>query len=589
MELPKHPFVSLNQAVRNIANKYIASSWQRTLFLFFCKLWLTILAPEKAEQRIRNCFKSGQDGYLLTCRRSNALFYPEVSASFLLDTPEALPAKQATKLIVMALKFRERALNDTLEAEYEGDKPLDMRRYRYLFSRFTASELNNGKQVLKVTDSTPANHIIIAIDGLYYKLDVLQDDKIMAAAELYQQLSALIGAATAQLDTIDSPRFPFGLLTVVQNNKSAFLLSKLNDVSMEAINNALFFLAIDIHDSPKTLEEFGRVIHIKNFHNRDYRRSMQIVVTGNGKAGIIIDTTAGIGGTLSAHFASELAKDADFSEKELTDPVQPPLQERFLRLDFNTDALSLHELHVESFIKKVKAQSYDNSRNTVYRIASIGKKDFTNYDISADGVFHAALHLAFQRYFGKVPSVGNFINLRSVQHGDIFRYCSTTAEMIDFANDPNLENLKNAVRVHNELIKNIKSGADYFYQCFMTLGTMYHRHELSLASIAIFFLILQIFIKDFKRRFVNPDIWASHIPEFSGLAFSGRPGVKLDFLWKPSMAGHYMLFDNYTMICFLSNSGSKSYYGKERQFAAALRQCLHEIKAMISDGACHTC
>ena len=477
-------------------------------------------------------------------------------------------------------------LNHQIEPDFEGKKPLDMGRYNFLFSRLLVTSLKNGSVVHEIVDVPASDYIIVAVDSIYYRLQVICDQQVLTTAELHQQLIALMNDARAQLAQIESDRFPFGLLTTIHNKQTIALLDELRSKSqstMEQLDNALFLVAIDVHDRPQSWEKIGRTIHRQNFHNRDFRRSMQIIVAGNGQAGITGDPNAGIGGGFVAKFLDELAKDCQALESALQEPVAPK-ENLFQRLRFDSadsaDSPARQE-KLAALNKQVYSQFYDDDCNTIFRIDNLGKKEFGKLKVSADAAIHAALHLAFKRCFNRIPDIGNFIGLRSVQHGEIYRYNSTTPQMKQFATETSAAALSAALEEHKVLIKRIKQADDELYQCQMLLVTLYFRYEISTLGCIALLILLSLFVSNFNRRFVNQDMWVSHIPEFPGVALTGRPGVKLAFLQKPCFAGHYMIFDHHTMICFVTNPGRPSHYGHEARFAAALRDALTEVHSIL--------
>lgn len=540
------------------------------------------------EKRIGDCFERGDNGYWTTYRRYSSIYCPEFSTTCILDDQsnalaEEDPLRKASKLIKGALRFRERVLTHQIEPDFEGKKPLDMGRYNFLFSRLLVTSLKNGSVVHEIVDVPASDHIIVAIDSVYYRLQVICNQQVLTTAELHQQLTALMHDARAQLAQIESDRFPFGLLTTIHDKQTIALLDELKSKSqptMEQLDNALFLVAIDIHDRPQSWEKIGRTIHRQNFHNRDFRRSMQIIVAGNGQAGITGDPNAGIGGGFVAKFLDELAKDCRALEGELQEPVAPK-ENLFQRLRFDFADSPARREKLAALNKQVYSQFYDDDCNTVFRIDNLGKKEFGQLKVSADAAIHAALHLAFKRCFDRVPDIGNFIGLRSVQHGEIYRYNSTTPQMKQFATETSAAALAAALQEHKVLIKRIKQADDELYQCQMLLVTLYFRYEISTLGCIALLIVLSLFISNFNRRFVNQDMWVSHIPEFPGVALTGRPGVKLAFLQKPCFAGHYMIFDHHTMICFVTNPGRPSHYGHEARFAAALRDALTEVHSIL--------
>lgn len=589
--LPKHPFIPFLESIETIASLYIPSSFRKKLFLFFGKLWFVLFGISKLENRIRDCFARGENGHDAKYRRFPSIYCPEFSATLLLNSEsDEDPVQKASRIIVGALRFRERVLGNQLEPDRESGKPLDMERYRFFFSRLLISSVKKGSLVNETVDVPATDYIIVAIDGIFYKLQVLADQKIIPLSEVHEQLGHLIEDAKIQLAKPDPHRLPFGLFTVFHNKKSTILLDKLMNKSpgeLALINNSLFFIAIDINERPATLEKLSRTIHRHNFNSRDYRRSMQIVVTGNGQAGVIGDPSAGIGGGFVARFLDELKNECQGLVGEAL--AAPPRSGKplYQRLALSSDQLPRYQAQVAALRRQAELPLYADDHDTVFRLDGVGKKDFARFAVSTDGVFHAGLHLAFRRCFGKTPNIGNFIGLRSIQHGEIYRYNSSTTEMTNFAAAPTAETLSAALQAHKDLIKKTKQGTDVFYQNQMLLVTLYFRYEIGTFCFLSLLILLSLFIPNYTRRVMNQDMWVSHIPEYPGISLTGRPGVKLAFLKPPSFGGHYMIFDHHTMICFVSNPGHPSYYGQEPKFASALKEALTEILHILARQSGH--
>lgn len=584
--LPKHPFIPFLELTETIANLHIPSSLRRKLFLFISKLWFVLFGIAKLENRIRDCFARGENGHEAKYRRFPSMYCPEFSATLILNSEsDEDPVAKASRIIVGALRFRERVLGNQLEPDREGGKPLDMDRYRFFYSRLLISSVKSGALVNEMVDVPETDYIIVAVDGIFYKLRVLSDQKIIPIGEIHEQLGQIIEDAKSQLAKPDPHRLPFGLFTVFHNKKSTVLLEKLlgkSSQDLDVINNSLFFIAIDINERPATLEKLSRLIHRQNFASRDYRRSMQIVVAGNGQAGVIGDPSAGIGGGFVARFLDELKKECQGLAGEALTASARSGERLYQRIALSSDQLPRYQGQISALRKQIESQLYADDHDTVFRLDGIGKSDFSRFKVSLDGVFHAGLHLAFRRCFGKTPNIGNFIGLRSIQHGEIFRYNSSTTEMTSFAAAPTAETLTAALQAHKDLIKKTKQGTDAFYQSQMLLVTLYFRYEIGTFCFVSLLILLSLFIPNYIRRIMNQDMWVSHIPEYPGISLTGRPGVKLAFLKPPSLGGHYMIFDHHTMICFVSNPGHPSYYGQEPKFASALKDALTEILHILA-------
>src|SRR5690606_4683347 len=126
------------------------------------------------------------------------------------------------------------------------------------------------------------------------------------------------------------------------------------------------------------------------------------------------------------------------------------------RLALNLPADGKTARMIKKFRSEIAARLYPRENGSTFVIGGIGAKAFRTEGWSPDAVFHAALNLAYFRQFGRMPVVGNFINLRTIRHGDIWRYISTTPEMHDFVRSPTRATLTAAMDRHRALIKEQK-------------------------------------------------------------------------------------------------------------------------------------
>jgi hypothetical protein len=588
-QVTPHPVVPYRQLFINLAQKYIAAPRRRRLFLFFCRVWLWIARPAQGEARIEQAFARGENGFATKLRPLSRFFRPELAATMLMGSDaDEPPARRAAKLIFATLQFRERALRDQLPVQYERDRPLDMEKYRNFFSLLVLSAQEGRKTAYHLVNAPPSEHIIVAVQGLYFQLKVLHADAILPVATLYEQLCQLVAEAQARLRSQPESRFPFGLFTSFQDRRVAALYAALHKdcpQTLEAINNALFWVSLDLDDRPDTLDRLCRTVHVSNYRYRDYRRSLQLVITGNGRAGIICDPNFGTGGAPMAYFTSEVEKACTKLDRHLLEPAGPPVVKYYEPLEFKTAVLTRQAKQLRKVEDAIQAKRYPEDAELLFRFADIKKRDFVRLGISVDGAMQLSIHQAFSRCFGQVPNVGSFISLHSIRHADISRYNATTPQVREFISRPSAATARAALEAHKQLIKQNKSGEEEVYQFGKKTMSLFVHHELRAIHLMLLFLILYVFIKDFKRRLLNQDVWVSSIPPLPGVAATGRAGVKLSFLAKPSLAGHYMQCEDHLLLCFLSNPGQPTYCGQEKRFADAIHASLRELLQLLDKPA----
>ncbi len=576
----KHPpFQSFKVSLEQLSLQYISSSTKRAFFTCLTSIWRHVFHVGPKEIAIQEAFDEGKDGFERSYQATKTLFYPEYAASLILSkTSETNPVCKAAQLITSALDFRRKLLTQQFETEFESKKPLDMQRYSYFFSRLHKQFYSSKPFVSSSKVMPPSDYVIVAIDGHYFRLTVLKEELPFSYNEIFEQLSSIVFSAQSLPENIQP--VPIGLLTTLLNKKSIKFLQKMeenNTESAKILDEALFFVALDLTSKPKDLEEAARTIHAGNYYNRDYRRSLQIIVTGNCEVGIIVDPRAGIGGTFSARLASELVKNSILLERQpLSKTPGNILQTKPIHFSFRPD----HELFTQ-LETEISKHFYDKSLKTIYKVSEIGLDFFRQHNVSADAVFHCALHLAYYRYFNKAPCVANFINLRTVQQGNIWCYPCTTNEMIDFIKQPTVKNFTAATLQHKLLVKHYKKADDPLYHLSMGIVSLVENRRISRLALITLAIILNLFIRDFFKKSIFADVVVSHIPGYKEIRITGRPGIRLGYLGKNAFAGHYMIFKNHITICLLHTLKKNSHYGKEAEFAKELEKSLEDVCKLV--------
>jgi len=307
---------------------------------------------------------------------------------------------------------------------------------------------------------------------------------------------------------------------------------------------------------------------------------MCIAVTGNGRAGIIVNPHTGVGGVVSARFTDYLYENARSLQRG--NPTEIPEGNKSLET-VEPLVLTVPKGWKESlFQSKEIADSrlYLPNEQSVFTISGVGHQDFRAKKISSDAAFHCALNLAYLRCFKKIPTTGNFISLRNYKHGDIWRYVSSTNEMNAFVQNPGTETMRAAIDVHRSLVKEQKKAGDDIYHIGMMMLKLVNEFHLPFASVPALIIIMKLFIRDFVHRFLALDLWASQIPTKPGLEMAGRGSVFMSFLQCNSIAGHYMIYDDYINICFLRSLKQKEDSSVSAAFVRELERSLHEVKMM---------
>jgi carnitine O-acetyltransferase len=199
----------------------------------------------------------------------------------------AFQINRAAGLISNLLNFNDLIDSEQLPPEYIKDKPLCMNQYTKIFGTTRVP----GEKADSVVSQYPttAKHIIVLIKNQIFKVDVYSDDrKRVPIAEIERLLF------TASKEALASSTEPsVGLLTAGHRDtcyEGTHLLSELspeNKSNLDTIQSALFAVCLDDYSTLKNID----LAHHQIFHNHDatnrwFDKSIQLIVSNNGRAGI---------------------------------------------------------------------------------------------------------------------------------------------------------------------------------------------------------------------------------------------------------------------------------------------------------------
>ena len=470
-----------------------------------------------------------RDFYL--CNRQSLSFYSNVFYLFQ-DHPECLNGlDRAACLIAGCLEFYREYQNKQFKPSNEGESLVDLSQFGNLFS--AARIPQKGKdQTKKWTDQ---NHIIILIHGQFYQIE-LEEPLIKSPLPRIR--------TTLQAIVEDSHRSyrepPLGILTSLPRN--SWSESYLNQSEkFDRINRAILVIALDLHEFPATRTEMMWLISHGNPENRWYDKSHQIIVTGNGKAGINRDHTS-VDGATCGRYLSEIFQRAIHIRKTETPPVSSPEPYPFEKIKWScTKSVQLAISQAFRFCEK----EVQKRNISTFDICFFGKELCTKKSLSADAVVQLAIQLGVYLHFGRLMSVNEAVNMLHFHHGRYDTIWCVTPESKKFIEaitqnyqikDPEpsqkikiRETLISAVSAHRKKIKECKLGKSAVSHLTALIGMQPENRGLAVDSSG-----LQIFKKWVWRdpgfsKLMNSDITTSDPGSRLGFELSGftdtSPGV----------------------------------------------------------------
>jgi hypothetical protein len=560
-------FPNADSIFAKIADSTIARPRKRTHFLSLLNLFgITDYAEDNRRKMISLADRGINPFDIDTVPKGFRGIYPEMSVSILFEKCDGSIEQRAAKLVLATLKYRQALLENSLERETSGGAVIDNYRNHNFFGRVAnikrAGLLKWTKDIKQCKNSS---HIIVAVNGAFYKLDVIDESgSTKAPGTILSNIESIIRAGERNKTKTKM----YGVITtnIARSSENIFYSDKLDD-SIRTIDEAIFLLAIDNVSCPTDENEAAKDLHIRNHYNRDYRKSLQIVILENGFSGATINYFAEIEGVFAARFASWVATYAG----EFPQIIADETSDTVARLEFETidfDRLPISKL-------KRKIARYVCDLPLIKRIDIIGRDEIKQLKVSPDAFFHAAAHLAYYEKFKRVPAVHNFADIRGIKFGSITRYLSTTNELTAFLKDQTRSSLLKAFDAHRRAIAVIKSG-DYplhyaYYYLYVGGGL---RPLLGL-------ILFKIFFPNILRTHISPDIGASNIPGLPGIYCMGRFGTFFKHARRNCLAGHYLIFPDHIKTCFLANERS---FLESWQFDRSLEDAIIKLKRILSQG-----
>jgi len=485
-------------------------------------------------------------------RRSNfrfpGLYAPVISATIgIIDDPEKKnPIDRAVSLV-----FGARSLYFDLYAgrlspdEYNG-QPLEMGQYPNLFS---TSLLLGGKRVA-LFKSTHIDRITVMYKGQIYQVELTAGDEEQKLIQLKQNLEHLI-SEQVPADQEASP----GILTAASDQTQRMIFRRLiknpaNRQSMEALKHSFLTLCLDLDSTPHDLAEATRLAHSRNYDNRWFHSSLQLVVFGNAKAGTICNFTTYLDGNTMMRGTSEIQKRGqkikvpDMAGKKSADSMSPT------KLHWQIPLAALERA------KKDYERILDHQEQATYVIEGIGRDLFKTRGIAAVPVFMLALQQATEKLCKRPAWIQQFLTMTRYRCMDLNTCDINTSEVrefLDFISNPEADKpmardlLTRAVNAQTEAMKKKRN-----YLSPVPIILSYVRNCRGLKGIYIKFIAaLAMTLLRLLRQFeLQPrDIVVSHPDIYNEAPIVGRPGIRLPYV--RCFGLHYQIYTDKIVITMM--------------------------------------
>jgi carnitine O-acetyltransferase len=198
-----------------------------------------------------------------------------------------LPGSQtekAARLVQGIMHFYRELYSGRLDPDDVKGKPLCSHMYKYLFHACRIPQW--PRDTTLAYSPTTHHHISILHKGHIYVLDLLDVyGNIMPTLLIQKYLESIISAEVSE------DAFPIGLLTSLDrdtwaSSRHTLARESRNAELLEKVQNSIFTICLD-DEEPSDLEQLSRCLWHGNGSNRFYDKSVQFIVTKNGKAGML--------------------------------------------------------------------------------------------------------------------------------------------------------------------------------------------------------------------------------------------------------------------------------------------------------------
>jgi carnitine O-palmitoyltransferase 2 len=260
------------------------------------------------------------------------------------------------------------------------------------FFAFFSVKAFPGRDVLYTAPGS--RHIVVLSGNLVYSLDVIAaDGSPVAQSDILFALNEIrSGAKCSSLGV--------GSLTALSRDDWAKARPRLvetgdNKRLLERLESAVLALCLDEREVGESAATSAQVF-LHGRHNRWYDKSLQLIVSSDGKAAVNFEHSWGDGVSV-LRYANEICEDSFenqvskiHKDRKGNNNIKPQL------LDFNLSSVQTELVIADEWLKQ-KGESLTAAE---LRVNGFGKSFFKSRKIAPDGVVQNAIQLAYKRAFG---------------------------------------------------------------------------------------------------------------------------------------------------------------------------------------------
>ncbi|XP_031565684.1 uncharacterized protein LOC116300862 [Actinia tenebrosa] len=529
------------------------------------------------------------------------------------EAREEAMVSRAASLIDGLMKARDFYNSVEFDQDTIKGSPLSMQWYNYIFS--CSMQFRPGSIERYKAPEENSKHIIVMVQGHMYKLDLIRTnehgkERRLTGKQLRKQIRLIL-----KMDaTRDLPSTPMAVITSLtpsercQEEQRLKCLSQRNATNLALIRDALFTVALDPDDFPRSANEAMFALYSGNFVNRWYDKSVQLVVFGNGVAGFVNNYIAGMTGTVGTNFVRiAVGSESLFEEETTTDDADDSTYPGSYPITWDDTTDEYFRRSIDYKIQTSRESGPFKPFSTdVFQICRgfSFEEMCKGHGATPGGVFQAGMQLALGMIAGRPMSVNEVVSIRNLRFGGMTFMDSSMADMKQFVQQAcklrssgnqtlireehlRLKTLlKKALRSYKDEVMRYKKGEINLWHLdslYRTLGLSNRlpfrnapKPNKSLKEVSVEYLRapwLDILPPQIAENVTSNPCW---YPEIEAI---GRPGVKC-ILPPKSMALHYM-FGRKAISITVNANPQHPCYGKEVTFVKELEQSLEFVQDLL--------
>jgi hypothetical protein len=415
---------------------------------------------------------------------------------------------------------------------------------------FAFAVVHDGRDIARLFKSKRTDQITVIIRGRYFLLNVGHPGKTTTVADLSNALQKLIDLVHSEQSSANelSP----GLLTGIAHPVQLRMFGKLlqnpeNRDSFYKIRHSFVTVCLDLDDAPQTYAEAAKTTQSKNFYNRWYHASLQIVVFGNARAATFLNFNTYIDGNpmmrgsaaiqrraAAAPLEGEASKGEIGQAQELKWHVPPAMIER---------------------AKQVAKTVLDDQQAT-FELPGTGTSFYAAHQLSAVPAFMTVIDAAVKELIGRHANIAQYLSMSKYCCMNLANANATTPEVkkfVDYIAQKNFDR-----QTARELLqKAIASQAEAYraarrYLPPSKIVSMFVSGRKGLAKVwvtsvlALSMILLKLFGLYESEEM---EVIASHPKIEPEIPVVGRPGIRLPYV--RYFGFHYQIFDDKTVLTFM--------------------------------------